>query len=136
MGSAIEHEGVVTRVTGESVTVIVKSGAACEGCRARGACGQPGSKTREIVTRHPGRSVTVGERVTVRVSGGNAARSVLLAHVLPSAMIIALVALLSPRTEEIVVAVVALVAVAAYFFLIFLCRDILARKITFTIASP
>ncbi|MDR0765739.1 MAG: SoxR reducing system RseC family protein [Odoribacteraceae bacterium] len=136
MGSSIEHEGTVTRVEGDAVTVSVESHAACEGCRARGACGIPGGKTREIVARQPGRRVSVGERVTVRVSGGNAARSVLLAYVMPSVIAIATVAVLSSRAGEVATAVIALCVIACYFLLLFSCRTRLSREITFTIASP
>ncbi|MDR1274369.1 MAG: SoxR reducing system RseC family protein [Odoribacteraceae bacterium] len=128
----MEHDGVVTRVTGENVTVSVEVPASCEGCRARGACGLAGDGTREVVVRHPGGRVAEGDRVTVRA---DAPRPVFLAYVLPCAVAVAAVAFLSPRAGEVVTAVVALVAVAGYFFLLFLCRDILARAIKFTIVT-
>lgn len=129
----MEHDGVVTRVTRESVTVSVESHASCEGCRSRGACGLSGDGRREIVVRQPGGKVAVGERVTVRVGSGNALRSVLLAYALPAALAVGVVALLSSRAGEVVAAVVTLIVVAGYFFLIFLCRNVLARTIKFTI---
>ncbi|MDR2131450.1 MAG: SoxR reducing system RseC family protein [Odoribacteraceae bacterium] len=136
MASSIEHEGVVTRVEGERVTVTIESPTACEGCHARRACGQSGGKTREIVVRHPGGNINAGERVTVRVSGRHAARSVFLAYIVPSVIAIAVVALLSPRAGEVTTAAVALAAIAGYLLLLFACRDALAREITFTLASP
>jgi sigma-E factor negative regulatory protein RseC len=133
VGERVEHDGVVTRVTGQSVTVTIECQTACEECRAREACGITGGGTREIVVLHPGVEVAVGQRVTVRVGSGNAARSALLAYVLPSVLLVAMVAILSPRLGEVMVAVIALLSVAAYFFLIFLCRNALARTIKFTI---
>ena len=92
-------------------------------------------ETREIVARHPGGVVNVGERVTTRVNGRNAARSVLLAYALPSALAVAMIALFSSRTSEVIAAGVTLATVAGYFLALYSLRGILARKITCTIAT-
>ncbi|MDR0544464.1 MAG: SoxR reducing system RseC family protein [Odoribacteraceae bacterium] len=127
--SSIECEGIITRATRDAVTVSIESQTSCEGCRARGACG----KTREIVVRQPDNKVQAGERVRVQISDGNAARSALLAYVVPSAIAIGTVAAVAPRAGDAAAAVVALCAVAAYFLLLFRCRARLSRGITFTI---
>ncbi|MDR2414834.1 MAG: SoxR reducing system RseC family protein [Odoribacteraceae bacterium] len=136
MGNVIEHEGTVTRVEGDAITVSIERAAACEGCRARGACGNPADGTREIVVRQPGTRARVGERATVRVSGGRAARAVLLAYAIPSVLAIGTVAALSTLAGDVTAAIAALVAVAGYFCFLFFRRERLSREITFTIELP
>lgn len=133
-GKTIEHEGIVTGITGSKVTVSIVSQSACAACHAKGICGASEMKEKTIVAEAPASPLNVGDRVRVTATMSGAMLSVTLAYILPSALIIiALFLLLAAGCTEVTAALGALGLTAVYFFILYLCKNIFARRIKFKI---
>lgn len=132
----IEHEGIVTKVGEDGVSVMILSQSACASCHARGACSVSEMKEKEVRATRPAFPVKVGERVRVAASLRNAMLSTVLAYAAPSAVIIiSLAGLLRAGASETIAALGALGLTALYFCILYLFRGHFARKIKFEIKS-
>lgn len=133
----IEHEGVVTRVEGDEVSVMIVSRSACSACHAKGACGISEMKNKEIRTAVPDFPVKTGDRVRVVAGMRNAMLSVMMAYVVPSVVLLGSVAvLLVSGTGELAAACGALVITTVYFFTLYQFRSFFSKKIKFEIKIP
>ena len=61
----IGHDGVVRKVTGTGIEVVIESQSACTGCHAKSACGMADVKQKIITAEVPLFPVAPGEKVTV-----------------------------------------------------------------------
>lgn len=130
--STIEHEGTVIRVTDREVVVAIENHSACAECHAKGMCNISGSKVKEITAEKTNFPVSVGDKVAVTATTGDAMLSVLLAYILPSVLIVGILAvLLLSGGSELSAATGAILTAAAYYFILYLCRNKLERKIKF-----
>lgn len=133
----IEHEGVVTRVEGDEVSVMIVSRSACSACHAKGACGISEMKNKEIRTAVPDFPVKTGDRVRVVAGMRNAMLSVMMAYVIPSVVLLGSVAaLLVSGAGELAAACGALAITAVYFLVLYQFRSFFSKKIKFEIKTP
>ena len=130
----IEHDGIVIKVEESSIIVAIQNQSACASCHSKGACGLSEVVQKNITAERPNVPVAVGDKVIVTASTRNATLSVIFAYIIPSILIIVLLALLTlSGTSEIVAASLVLLAVAIYFTMLYFCRNSFARKIKFKV---
>lgn len=76
----------------------------------------------------------IGDKVIVSASTQNAMLSVLLAYIVPSILIIAVLALLIlAGTSEVLAATLSLTTTTVYFIVLYLLRNKFAKKIKFKV---
>lgn len=132
--SKIQHEGIVTKVTPQTLEVMIQSHSACSACHAKGACGMADAKQKLITIDQVHGQFQVGDKVTVYASTNNAVYSVILAYVMPSILIIATIFFLEKSgSNELYAAISSLVLLAFYFFILYLFRNKISKKIKFTV---
>lgn len=130
----IWHEGIVKQVAAQTIEVVINNHSACSGCHAKGACGMSDVKQKVITAARPSFDVVAGDKVIVYAAMGNAVYSVLLAYIIPSVVIVAgLFLLLTAGLSEIIAAISSLALITAYFFILYLCRNRVGKKIRFTV---
>lgn len=130
----IQHEGIVTSLSAQTLEVVISSHSACAACHAKSACGMSDTKQKIITVQRPAGEIKVGDKVMVYASTGNAAYSVVLAYVMPSVLIITAVFFLEKTGgNELYSAVISLILLAFYFFTLYLCRNKISKRIKFTI---
>ena len=132
----VTHPGKVIGVFRDTVTVAVESSEACGSCASRSACSLGvESNTRNILITTPDAGTfTVGERVVVATRTQMGLMAAALCYVMPAVVLVAAlaVAVLLGATEGFA-ALVSLCAVVVYFAVLWLLRNKLAQKISFTI---
>lgn len=132
--NTIEHDGIVIKVADTFIIVAIQNQSACAACHSKGACGLSEVTQKNITAEKPNENVKIGDRVIVSASTGNAMLSVLLAYIVPSALIIAtLMLLVVAGFSEITAATLSLLTIAVYFIFLYLLRDKFAQKIKFKI---
>jgi len=132
--NTIEHDGIVIKVADRFIIVAIQNQSACATCHSKGACGLSEVTQKNITAEKPDTEVKIGDRVIVSASTGNAMLSVLLAYVVPSALILATLTLLVVTGfGEIAAAALSLLTIAAYFIILYLFRDKFAQKIKFKV---
>lgn len=132
----ISHIGKVIGVFRDTVTVAVESTEACGSCSSKSACSLGvESKTRNILINTPeAAEYCVGQVVRVSAKAQMGLLAVALCYAAPAVVLVAALAIFvaSGMTEG-VAALASLGAVAVYFAVLWLFRDKLAQKISFSI---
>jgi sigma-E factor negative regulatory protein RseC len=135
MAQNIQHKGIVEQIEGNRVRVVVSQQGACDGCHAKGVCGEKGKeRVIDVVTPHAA-EFSVGERVIVALLNRNMAySSVVWAYMLP--LVVLLVALFGMKgfgASDGQSALVAIAAIALYYAGLYAFRNKIDKKIEFTI---
>ena len=132
----VTHSGKVIGVFRDTVTVAVESSEACGSCASRSACSLGvQSNTRNILITTPNASsFSVGEIVRVATRTQMGLMAVALCYAMPAVVLVAvLAAAVLCGVSEGVAALISLGSVAIYYGILWLVRDKLAQKISFTI---
>lgn len=132
----VTHSGRVIGVFRDTVTVAVESSEACGSCASRSACSLGvQSNTRNILITTPNASsFSVGEIVTVATRTQMGLMAVALCYAVPAVVLVAvLAAAVLCGVSEGVAALISLGSVAIYYGILWLVKDKLAQKISFTI---
>ncbi|MBQ6868866.1 MAG: SoxR reducing system RseC family protein [Alistipes sp.] len=130
------HSGKVIGVFRDTVTVAVESSEACGSCASRSACSLGvQSNTRNILITTPdASSFSVGEIVRVATRTQMGLMAVALCYAVPAVVLVAVLAVaVLCGVSEGVAALISLGSVAIYYGILWLVRDKLAQKISFTI---
>ena len=138
MARIIEHTGTVERVEGDVVTVRIVARSACGACTARSACGMGESQEKIVEVRtSDASSYSAGDEVMVGVRRNTAGYAVTLGYAGALAVMIAVLVLCTTvlGTSEGAAVVWTLSGVAAYYAVLWLCRNKIERKIHFTITK-
>ena len=132
----ISHIGKVIGVFRDTVTVAVESTEACGSCSSKSACSLGvESKTRNILINTPeAAEYSVGQVVRVSAKAQMGLLAVALCYAAPAVVLVAALAIfVTSGMAEGVAALASLGAVAVYFAVLWLFRDKLAQKISFSI---
>lgn len=130
----IEHEGIVKSVTAQTLEIVIQNHSACAACHAKGACGMSEMKQKLITVQRPEGEFKAGDKVMVYASLNNAFYSVLLAYILPSIILIAAIFFIEKSgCSELTAAIASLSLLAVYFFMLYLCRGKINKKIKFNV---
>ena len=136
MQNKIEHEGIIRRISSETLEVVINSHSACSGCPAKGVCGMAEVKQKIITISKPDGNFQTGDKVMVYASTGNAASAVILAYVVPSVLILAAIFILQKtRHSELYAAITGLGVTALYFLLLYFFRKKIGKRIKFSVTK-
>ena len=121
------------RVEGKTAHISIRQASACQACKAQSMCMSADSKEKEMdaLMLEP---MQVGDRVEVLVHERLAWRAVLLAYMLPFAIMMAVMLILLHGTNlsEPVVGSVSIGSIALYYIILGLFNQRLRRHFTFT----
>lgn len=132
----VEHEGIVKSISTQTLEITINSHSACTGCHAKGACSISDVKQKIITVERTGEEFQIGEKVIVYASLNNAFYSVILAYFLPSIVIISTIFYLeNSGLSELTAAVGSIGILVIYFFILYLCREKISKKIKFSVTK-
>lgn len=132
----VTHIATVINIFRDTVTVSVESSEACGGCASRSACtlGVQSNTRNILITTPEAQSYSVGEQVKVSASTQLGLMAVALSYAVPALVLVVVLAVaIALGTSEGVAALLSLTSVAIYYGMLWLCRDLLANKVSFTI---
>lgn len=135
MSNKIKHSGVVENILGDSVQVRIVQTSACAACKVVGYCNASESKEKLVDVYHADtRNLRVGDVVTVTASTQVAAQALLLGFGLPFVVLVAvLIAVLLITGNEGAAALSGLAALVPYYAVLFLFRNRIRDKLSFSI---
>lgn len=129
----INHEGVVTSNSGKSVFVSISSQSACSGCHAKGSCGILGT-TSKIVEVKGSYDVQPGDIVNVLMEQSAGFTALFFGYLLPFISLLAvLITMISLNIAELTAGLVSLGSLLPYYLVLFLFRNKLGEKFSFTL---
>ena len=131
----INHEGIITAIDINYITVEILNKSACSSCHAKGVCTLGDSKVKEVDIENRGfETYQLGEKVNVLLKRTLGYRALWLSYLVPLLiLIVLLVSLSSIGFSELVVGLSIIGAISLYYFIIWLFRDKLKREFVFTI---
>ena len=131
---AIEHQGIITEITENVVKVNISQESACAVCHAKGACIAADVQEKIIEVDHPGGQFAVGDTVTVVLKQSLGFQALFLGYLLPFLILMAVLVTASAVTpREDVAGMAALAILVPYYLGLYLFRQKLKRKFTFTL---
>ena len=136
MADVIKHDGIVDSIEGDCIHVRIVQASACAACGAKSLCSAAESKEKIVdVYGADIKAYQVGQRVMVEGAATMGMKAVRLAFLFPLLLLVVAVAITMWLTEgnEVAGAVAALLALAAYFGVLFACKKRLMNEFTFTI---
>jgi sigma-E factor negative regulatory protein RseC len=131
----IEHEGVVKESGDNFVTVMISSASACSGCHAEGSCTLSG-KEEKIIDVTGSYNVSPGDRVTVLMKQSSGYAALFLGYILPLIVVLTvLIILISASVPELISGLIAVAALVPYYGALWIFRNRIGKKFTFTIKA-
>ena len=136
MSDSIQHLGTVESIDGMHVCVRIVQTSACATCAAHKLCNSSESKEK-IVDIYTKESInyTVGQTVNVYGTTSMGMRAVLWAFGVPFVVLVVVLylSILMTGGNEPMSALIALGSLAAYYLILYMCRNRMAKKFTFTL---
>ena len=136
MAQLITHRGTVKSISGKCVRVLILQSSACSSCEARNLCSSSESKEKWVdVVSEEAADYHIGEEVVLTGSLKTGFMAVFMAYVVPLFLLL-LTLFLSINFSggnEPLSALLALVAVAVYYVLLYVFKFRIAKKISFSI---
>lgn len=146
MGNRIRHEGTVISIAGNHVRVHILQASACASCKAASQCTASESKVKIIdVWTDNSAEFNVGDNVVVEIANRIGMMSVLVGFVAPICAVLFGVILALILTGEgcifhidepynqAVAAVVGLLMLLPYYIVLYIFRDRIREKVTFSV---
>ena len=135
MADIIKHRGIVEKIEGSHVVVRIVQTSACSACSAKGLCNASESKEKQIDVYESNPSYRIGEEVVLCGSTSMGMRAVLLAFGIP--VLLLLFALFATMRitdgDALLSAIVAMLAIIPYYFVIYLMKDKMNKTFSFVI---
>lgn len=128
--------GVVVESEGEKVVVRIEQMSACAGCHSRDFCSSSDKKEKEIeVHTSQADRYAKGDRVKVGITTKLGFKAVLLAFLLPFAVLMfaILLSLQVFRLDEALSCIIALLATSLYYLILYKYRRKIQKQFIFTI---
>ncbi len=131
MNNRITHEGVVSHVEGQMITVRFVQRSACADCHAKMLCSGGDAKQRSIVTDSYGLNYAVGEEVTVEVTSQLAWTAMFYAFGLPTLLALIVLFPAIGWLGEMGASLSTLALLLLYYGVLYFFRKKLDRKVVF-----
>lgn len=135
MTNTIKHQGIVENINGSHLSVRIIQTSACAACSVKGHCSSADSKEKLIdIVDITASSFQVGEQVMVIGETSMGMLAVLLAFVLPFAvLILSLFIFMAVMNDELYAALLSLALLIPYYYILWLNKSQLKQKFSFTI---
>jgi sigma-E factor negative regulatory protein RseC len=129
----IEHTGIVQSIEDNHVNVSIISSSACAGCHAAGVC-EVSSTDEKIIRTLKTIEVKRGEMVMVMMEKSMGFKALFLGYLLPFMLVLTiLVTFTALSFSEPVAGSIALISLLPYYLFIYLRKEKIGKKFSFTI---
>ena len=132
MQNTIEHQGVIISIDDKFAHIRIEQTSACASCHVKSMCGAA-EKAEKVIDAHiSDDTLKVGDQVTIIGQKSLGIQAVILAYVLPFALIVSVLFVVNIfTTNEIVIGTCALASLIPYFIILRLMRNKIQAKFQF-----
>jgi len=131
----VEHEGIIKKISVNSVKVGFIKQPSCNGCYVKDICNleQRSNEVIEIVCSDI-RQFSVGDKVKIKIRQSIGLKAVLIAYFFPFLLIIVSLFIMTPLLkQEIKAAIISLLMLVPYYLIIYIYRNKIKKEINFTL---
>ncbi len=119
----VKHEGVVSKIENDVVTIALKGNINCEGCKAKAACGVSESNDKEIEIPIFDQQLNLNENVEVQLNKNLGLKAVFWAYVFPFILLISVLLTSSSFYDEWIAGLLSITALIPYYTALYILRD-------------
>ena len=120
---SIKHEGIVSKISKNAITISLKGNVNCEGCKAQSACGVSESNDKEIEIENPMQSFQLNESVDVVLNRELGLKAVFWAYVFPFILMFSVLVITSLFLKEWISGLISLAVLVPYYLMLFVLKD-------------
>jgi len=132
--SIIQHQGVVQNIVNNQLEIMIISESACSSCKSKKVCSISEMKEKLIYIDCNDNLYRIGDRVIVFLEEKMGAFAVVFAYFLPFIVMITILLIgYYNKLSEPFMGLSVLLSLALYFFILYLFRNPLSKKITFKV---
>lgn len=129
----INHDGVVSKISENKVTVSLYGNINCETCNAKSACGVTENTSKEIDILNNDLALSINDTVTVQLKRGLGLKAVFWAYFLPFFLLVVVLFITSRFLVEWLSGIIALFILVPYYITLFVLKDKFKKVFTFSI---
>ncbi len=131
--NTIQHDGVITKITNQKVTVSLNGNINCEACNAKTVCGSSESNQKEIEVLTTNPSLQLNDTVDVIISKDLGMKAVFWAYFLPFILIISVLIISSLFVKEWIAGLLSIFVLIPYYLLLFVFKKEFVKSFKFSI---
>ena len=131
----ISHEGVITKITDDTLEIKITAMSACAACHAKSACTMSDQAEKVLTVPRPDRQeFHLFQKVNVIMAVGQGNTAAVLAYLIPIVLLLAvLFTCLGIGLGEGLSALIGIAALIPYYFVLYLRRDKIKRQFEYRI---
>ncbi len=130
---SVFHEGIVTKISSEKITIALKGNINCEGCKAKMACGASESPDKEVEVFNNSSQIQLNESVTIQLNRSLGLRAVFIAYVLPFILMMLVLLISSEFAKEWIAGLLSILVLIPYYSILFLMKNSFKETFKFSI---
>lgn len=133
MANIISHTGIIDSISHGVVHVRIVQSSACHDCKIASHCSSAESKEKIVDVFTPNASAyNVGQEVTVMAAAMVGAKAVVLAFIIPTALILAVVmGIINFGLSDLTAAISGLLSLVPYYILLYVFEDKIRKQMVF-----
>ena len=131
---SIEHKGRIDSIDGNKINVSILAVSGCASCHAKGVCSAADMQEKSVEVYDFTNQYQVGDEVNVTLKQTLGFRALFLGYVLPFILVLFILIILTAITNnEAISGIGALAVLVPYYAGLFVLRNKIRKKFTFTI---
>ena len=119
----VTHQGIVSKISKNSITVSLKGNLHCEVCNAKSACGVSDSDSKEIEIPAPEQFLELNEKVEVFLKKDLGLKAVFWAYVFPFVLLFVVLLVASNVYQEWIAGLMAFGVLVPYYLLLYISKN-------------
>jgi sigma-E factor negative regulatory protein RseC len=129
----IQHEGFITKITDQTVTVSLSGNVNCDACNAKMVCGSAESddKVVEVLNTHP--NLQLNDSVNVLLRKDLGMKAVFWAYVFPFILVMTVLVTASFFVTEWLAGVLSILVLPPYYLLLYSLKKVFSKSFQFSI---
>jgi len=131
----ITHEGLISHISKDMITVMIVSKASCASCQVKGACSASDVEEKNVnIKRGLYDNYQVGDKVTIMMDQSLGTWAVMFGYVFPFLVLLfGLIVFTQTLDNEGIAGLLALSLLVPYYFILYLSRKKMENKFQFKI---
>lgn len=131
----VSHEGVITKIDGDTLEIKIIAQSACAACHAKSACTMSDQAEKVLTVPKPeDQEFQLFQKVKVVMAVGQGNKAAILAYLVPIILLLAaLFICLGIGLSEGLAALIGIAVLIPYYFILYLRRDQLKKKFDYRI---
>jgi len=119
----VKHEGIISKIRNNVVTVSLKGNINCEGCNIKSICGISDSNSKEVEVYSPDKRLKLHEDVNVILKKDLGLKAIFWAYVLPFLLMISILIIASTFLSELFAGLLAISFLIPYYLILYVLRN-------------